>query len=81
MNQLLNFDFLQLAYAVNVFLNISRGPGVLPWLKKLANKCEKYWKNGRQQCETLSLLGRVCANHIHRVKRHDHLEILPLPEL
>ncbi|ODN03335.1 Protein SMG8 [Orchesella cincta] len=71
----------KLTYAVNVFLNISRGPGVLPWLTKLASKCEKYWKNGRQQCETLSLLGHVCVNPMHRVTRKEHLEIIPLPEM
>ncbi|CAL8143601.1 unnamed protein product [Orchesella dallaii] len=71
----------KLTYAVNVFLNISRGPGVLPWLTKLASKCDKYWKNGRQQCETLSLLGHVCVNPTHRVRRKEHLEIIPLPEM
>lgn len=71
----------KLSYAVNLFLNISRGPGVIPWLKKLAAKCEKHWKNGRQQCETLSLLGHVCSQQLHRILRKDHLEIVRLPEM
>lgn len=70
----------KLTYAYNLFLNIGQGPEVRRWMNKLIQKCDKYWKNGRQQCETLSLLGHVCSQPVHKIKRKDHLEIVPLPE-
>lgn len=72
---------LQLSYAIKQFSSISRGPGVIPWIEKLAKKCERYWKNGHQQCETRSILGNICCEKLHQVAVEDNLEIAPLPEL
>lgn len=66
---------------MNAYLTISRGAGVLPWLNKLAEKCEQYWRRGRQQCEVISLFGHHCTNPLHSIGAEDNLEILPPPKL
>ncbi|XP_021949486.1 protein SMG8 isoform X1 [Folsomia candida] len=71
----------RLTHAMNAYLTISRGHGILPWLNKLAEKCEQYWRRGRQQCEILSLFNHPCVNPLHRVPPDDSLEIYPAPEL
>lgn len=30
------------------------------YIQKLMKECDKYWKNGRQMCEVLSLTGNLC---------------------
>lgn len=35
---------------------------------KLREMCERYWRNGKQQCEVLSLRGNLCILPKHIVK-------------
>lgn len=63
--------------AIDAFLSISRAPGIVPWLEKLAEKCDRFWKRGRQQCATRSLHRHLCTNPRHRIEPGDNLEILP----
>ena len=62
-----------------MFLTISRGPAMLPWLDKLTEKCYNYWKRDHEQCETRSLHQHSCINRLHRVSLEHHLEVLPFP--
>lgn len=42
------------------------GPLYNEYFNKLKNECIKYWKNGRQICEALSLTGNPCTHAIHK---------------
>ncbi|CAG7698435.1 unnamed protein product [Allacma fusca] len=69
----------KVAHAVDSFVKVSRGPGVRPWITKLIEKCDRYWKRGHQQCEARSLHEHTCCHPVHRIKVEDHLEVIPLP--
>ena len=55
---------LQLAQAKQVFSQIARGPACDKYMKQLEDSCDRYWKNGRQLCEEVSLLGNHCVNPV-----------------
>ncbi|GFO14058.1 protein smg8 [Plakobranchus ocellatus] len=57
----------RLAKAKQVFSQYARGPGYNKYMKELESACVRYWKSGRQQCETLSLTGNLCTNKVHRL--------------
>ncbi|KAH8419340.1 hypothetical protein KR222_005657, partial [Zaprionus bogoriensis] len=50
-----------LADAGQVFKEEGRGPYAEAALAKLSDVCAKYWHDGRQQCEQLSLRGHPCT--------------------
>lgn len=50
-----------LADAGQVFKEDGRGPYSEAALAKLSDVCTKYWHDGRQQCEQLSLRGHPCT--------------------
>lgn len=54
-----SFSF-QLEHALSVFGIHARGPQMDNYIQKLMKECDKYWKNGRQMCEVLSLTGNLC---------------------
>ena len=56
--------FLQLVQAKQVFSQIARGPACEKYMKQLEESCDRYWKNGRQLCEEVSLLGNHCVNPV-----------------
>ena len=51
----------QLAQAKQVFSQIARGPACEKYMKQLEESCDRFWKNGRQLCEEVSLLGNHCV--------------------
>lgn len=57
---------LQLAHALSVFAVHARGPLFDQYTAQLEKECDRYWKNGRQMCEVLSLTGNPCTNPLHR---------------
>ena len=56
----------QVAHALSVFSIHARGPQVDNYVQKLVKECEKFWKNGRQMCEVLSLTGNLCNLPLHK---------------
>ena len=59
------FYIPQLAQAKQVFSQIARGPACEKYMKQLEESCDRFWKNGRQLCEEVSLLGNHCVNPVH----------------
>lgn len=57
----------KLAQALQVFLHNARGPAAHKYALQLREECEKYWTNGRQLCEHISLTGQHCVNELHRL--------------
>ncbi|XP_069701408.1 nonsense-mediated mRNA decay factor SMG8 isoform X3 [Periplaneta americana] len=56
----------KLAHALSVFAVHARGPLFDQYTTQLEKECDRYWKNGRQMCEVLSLTGNPCTNPLHR---------------
>jgi hypothetical protein len=56
--------WLQLAQAKKVFSQFARGPACDKYMKQLEDSCERFWKNGRQLCEEISLTGNHCVNPV-----------------
>ncbi|PNF37753.1 Protein SMG8 [Cryptotermes secundus] len=56
----------KLAHALSVFAVHARGPLFDQYTAQLEKECDRYWKNGRQMCEVLSLTGNPCTNPLHR---------------
>lgn len=54
----------QLAQAQRVFHQFARGPACEKYLKQLEQSCEKFWRNGRQLCEEVSILSNHCVNPV-----------------
>lgn len=44
----------------------ARGPLFDQYTTQLEKECDRYWKNGHQMCEVLSLTGNPCTNPLHR---------------
>ena len=56
-----------------MFSQIARGPACEKYMKQLEESCDRYWKNGRQLCEEVSLLGNHCVNPVsHSVNPVSH---------
>ncbi|XP_064611274.1 nonsense-mediated mRNA decay factor SMG8-like isoform X2 [Liolophura sinensis] len=55
----------KLAQARRVFCQHARGPCFKKYLVQLEEACEKWWKNGHQLCEAISLTGNHCVNRLH----------------
>nr|XP_022343746.1 protein smg8-like isoform X2 [Crassostrea virginica] len=78
-----NFHLSKLAQAQRVFHQFARGPACDKYLKQLEQSCEKFWRNGRQLCEEVSILSNHCVNPLHRLpddpetENNDHLPIMP----
>ena len=53
-----------------MFSNLARGPGCDKYLRQVEESCERYWKNGRQLCEEISLTRNHC---ISPVSIHDEV--------
>ncbi|WAR14293.1 SMG8-like protein [Mya arenaria] len=56
----------ELAQAKKVFSQFARGPGCDKYVGQLEESCERFWRNGRQLCEEVSLTGNHCVNPLHR---------------
>lgn len=56
----------KLAQALQVFALQARGPALYDYASQLKEECDRYWKNGHQMCEVLSLTGNNCINPIHK---------------
>ncbi|KAJ9589501.1 hypothetical protein L9F63_017286, partial [Diploptera punctata] len=56
----------KLAHALSVFAVHARGPLFEQYTAQLEKDCDRFWKNGRQMCEVLSLTGNPCTNPLHR---------------
>ncbi|XP_062606772.1 nonsense-mediated mRNA decay factor SMG8-like isoform X1 [Saccostrea cucullata] len=78
-----NFHLSKLAQAQRVFHQFARGPACDKYLKQLEQSCEKFWRNGRQLCEEISILSNHCVNPLHRLPddpetdENRHLPIMP----
>ncbi|XP_052717339.1 nonsense-mediated mRNA decay factor SMG8-like isoform X1 [Crassostrea angulata] len=78
-----NFHLSKLAQAQRVFHQFARGPACEKYLKQLEQSCEKFWRNGRQLCEEVSILSNHCVNPLHRLPddpetdANCHLPIMP----
>ncbi|CAH0392401.1 unnamed protein product [Bemisia tabaci] len=56
----------RVAHAISVFGIHARGPLLDTYVIKLENECDRFWRNGRQMCEVLSLTGNPCMNPLHK---------------
>lgn len=69
--------------AKRVFAQYARGPAYDKYLRQLEESCEKWWKNGRQLCEEVSLTGQHCVNPLHQLpdsletEENQHLPVMP----
>ncbi|ESO91360.1 hypothetical protein LOTGIDRAFT_228810 [Lottia gigantea] len=78
-----SYHVQKLAQAKHVFAQFARGPAYGEYMKQLEEACEKWWKTGRQQCESVSLSGNLCINPIHRLEdemeteKKEQLPVLP----
>lgn len=54
--------------AVTLYMKYARGTQTAVNENKLREMCERYWRNGKQQCEVLSLRGNLCILPKHIVK-------------
>ncbi|GAB6031120.1 hypothetical protein CHUAL_007928 [Chamberlinius hualienensis] len=57
----------QLAQASRMFALHARGPAFERFASQLQDECDKFWKNGHQLCEVLSLTGNPCLKPIHKM--------------
>ncbi|XP_048764668.2 nonsense-mediated mRNA decay factor SMG8-like isoform X2 [Ostrea edulis] len=62
-----NFHLSKLAQAQRVFHQFARGPACDKYLQQLEQSCEKFWRNGRQLCEEISILSNHCVNPLHKL--------------
>ncbi|XP_052821205.1 nonsense-mediated mRNA decay factor SMG8-like isoform X2 [Mya arenaria] len=60
------YHLSKLAQAKKVFSQFARGPGCDKYVGQLEESCERFWRNGRQLCEEVSLTGNHCVNPLHR---------------
>lgn len=51
--------------ARQILLSIAKGPGLLPFVKKLEENLNKVWAVGRQICEAVSVTGQRCKHEVH----------------
>lgn len=65
----------QLAQAQRVFHQFARGPACEKYLKQLEQSCEKFWRNGRQLCEEVSILSNHCVNPVSQNYSYSKVEI------
>ncbi|XP_071144802.1 nonsense-mediated mRNA decay factor SMG8-like [Mytilus edulis] len=78
-----NFHLNKLQQAHRVFHQFARGPATEKYLVQLDEACEKFWKNGRQLCEEISVTGNHCINPLHRLPdepeldSNRHLPVMP----
>lgn len=56
----------KLAQAMTVLALQGRGSMMDKYATQLEKECLKYWQNGRQMCQVLSLTGHPCTNAIHK---------------
>ncbi|XP_053379318.1 nonsense-mediated mRNA decay factor SMG8-like isoform X1 [Mercenaria mercenaria] len=63
-----NYHLSKLAQAKKVFSQFARGPACDKYMKQLEESCERFWKNGRQLCEEISLTGNHCVNPLHKTE-------------
>lgn len=63
-----SYHLNKLAQARHVFLQNARGPACDKYLVQLDEACERIWKNGRRQCEAISLTGNPCLNEVCSIR-------------
>ncbi|KFD68919.1 hypothetical protein M514_08277, partial [Trichuris suis] len=56
----------------------ARGCLVEEALAKLKSSCEEVWRNGRQQCEAVSMCGNPCSLQLHRAPGEEEDNSLPV---
>ena len=56
--------YVQLQQAKRVFAMQARGPACDHYLVQLEQDCERFWKNGHQMCEEISLTGNYCIHEV-----------------
>lgn len=61
--------YFQLQQAHRVFHQFARGPATEKYLHQLDEACEKFWKNGRQLCEEISVTGNHCIKPVCNISR------------
>ena len=61
--------YFQLQQAHRVFYQFARGPATEKYLHQLDEACEKFWKNGRQLCEEISVTGNHCIKPVCNISR------------
>uniref|UniRef100_T1JDF4 Nonsense-mediated mRNA decay factor SMG8 n=1 Tax=Strigamia maritima TaxID=126957 RepID=T1JDF4_STRMM len=62
-----DYHLSKLAQALHIFTLHARGPVFDRYAQQLKEECERFWKNGRQLCEVISLTGNHCINPLHRL--------------
>ncbi|XP_064642230.1 nonsense-mediated mRNA decay factor SMG8-like isoform X2 [Lineus longissimus] len=73
-----SYHLNKLAQARHVFLQNARGPACDKYLVQLDEACERIWKNGRRQCEAISLTGNPCLNELHKLLEADPDDNIPV---
>ncbi|RWS22219.1 protein smg8-like protein, partial [Leptotrombidium deliense] len=65
------FHERKVAMAIQMFTVHARGPALFDYARQLREECDRFWQNGHQMCEVLSLTGNNCINPIHCTKSED----------
>ncbi|XP_020112930.1 uncharacterized protein LOC109727284 [Ananas comosus] len=61
----------QLRKALSSFHSMVKGPAMQMFSKKLEDECRSIWESGRQQCDAVSLTGKLCMYQRHdKEKQH-----------
>ncbi|RWS17652.1 protein smg8-like protein, partial [Dinothrombium tinctorium] len=66
-----DFHERKVAMALQMFTLHARGPALFDYARQLREECDRFWQNGHQMCEVLSLTGNNCINPIHITKSED----------
>jgi hypothetical protein len=70
------FYFFFLIFYFSKIYFVSSGPCVEKFAKKLVEECERFWKDGKQKCDSISMTGRPCTKALHTIDNKKVIKIV-----